>query len=60
MNNREIRKQAKNKGVRLWEIAEMLGITDSTFSKKLRRELPQEEQDIILAISKEKRRWKNN
>ena len=48
--NQKIREAAKEKGVRLWEIAEKLGITDGTFSVKLRHELEDEEQQHILNI----------
>lgn len=50
MKNKEIRTAAKTAGVRLWQIAEVLGINDGNFSRKLRRELPQEEKTKILAI----------
>ncbi len=50
MENITIRKAAKEAGVPLWEIAERYGVTDSTFSRKLRRELPKEEQDKLLSI----------
>lgn len=50
MKNERIRAAAKETGVRLWEIAERVGITDSNFSRKLRRELPDTEQDRLLAI----------
>jgi len=49
MCNLEIREAAKKKGVKLWEIAYALGVTDSTFSRKLRRELPEKERTRILA-----------
>lgn len=48
--NSEIRDYAKSHGVHLWEIAEMLGIWDSNFTRKLRRELPAEEQQHIVAL----------
>ncbi|MBQ9733757.1 MAG: hypothetical protein IJV74_05950 [Clostridia bacterium] len=48
--NDKIRKEAKAKGVKLWQIAESLGITDCTFSRKLRHELPETEQQNILSI----------
>ena len=38
--NNEIKSRAKEKGVRLWEIADEIGLIDSSFSRKLRRELP--------------------
>lgn len=50
MHNKEIRAAAKNAGICLWEIAEAYGINDGNFSRKLRKELPQEEKDKILAI----------
>ena len=46
----KIREYAKHASVCLWEIAEQLGINDGNFSRKLRRELPQEEKEKILAI----------
>lgn len=51
--NQEIRKEAKRAGVRLWEIAERLGMNDGNFSRKLRRELNQEERNKILTIISE-------
>lgn len=51
MKNTDIRKEAANQGVKLWQIADKLGITDSYFSKKLRKELPQEEKKIRLIIT---------
>lgn len=51
--NKEIRSSAKASGVLHWEIAEKLGIQDSAFSRKLRRELPPEERDKILGIINE-------
>ena len=50
MSNREVRSHAIEKGVLLWMVAEALGISDSSFSRKLRRELPEEERERILAI----------
>lgn len=48
--NKQIREAAKSAGVKLWEIAAKVGITDSNFSRKLRRELSQAETARILAI----------
>lgn len=50
MNNKAIREYAAKKGIRLWQIANRLGITDSTFSRKLRLELAQDDQKKILDI----------
>lgn len=48
--NTDIRKYASNNHVMLWEIAEALGIADCNFSRKLRRELPNEEKARIISI----------
>ena len=57
--NREIRDLIQNKRIRYWEVAAALNTTDSTLSKKLRRELPNEEKEkiknIIEQISKASR-----
>ena len=48
--NQKIREAAKEKGVTFWRIAERLGVNDGNFSRKLRRELADEEQQRILNI----------
>lgn len=50
MENKKIREEARNCGVKLWQIAERLGINDGNFSRKLRRELPAAEQERIIAV----------
>lgn len=50
MCNKEIREAARKAGIRLWQVAEVYGINDGNFSRKLRRELPQEEKHKILEI----------
>lgn len=50
MKNLDIRQAASKAGIRLWRISEELGITDSAFSKKLRRELPAAEKEKIFEI----------
>lgn len=49
----EIRRTAAAAGVKLWQVADALGIADSSFSRKLRKELPAAEQEKILEIIKE-------
>lgn len=51
--NRCIREAAKKAGILLWQIAERYGINDGNFSRKLRKELPQDERDKILGIINE-------
>ena len=48
MKNIRIREEAKNRNVPLWRIAEANGMADYAFSRKLRHELPQDEQDKII------------
>jgi len=48
--NSDIKKRAKLCGVRLWEIAEQLKINDGNFSRRLRRELTEDEKKKIFAI----------
>lgn len=53
MNNQDIRRTAAGAGVKLWQIAEALGIADCSLSRKLRRELPPEEKQKIFGIIRE-------
>lgn len=58
MKNKDIREVAKQAGVCLWQIAERLGMNDGNFSRKLRRELNQEEREKIMGIIAELEREK--
>lgn len=48
--NDEIRLAAATAGVRLWQIADALGIADSSFSRKLREDLSEADKETILDI----------
>ena len=48
--NQDIRSRAKARGVMLWEIAAELGVNDGNFSRKLRRELPDDLKTEIYSI----------
>jgi hypothetical protein len=50
MKNIDIRTEVKSAGLRLWQIADGLGIDDSRFSRKLRHELPEAEKQRIRDI----------
>lgn len=50
MANTDIRNATYSKGLKLWQVAEAYGINDGNFSRKLRKELPQDEKVKILAI----------
>ena len=49
-SNKDIRAAAAAAGVFLWQIAEAIGVTDGTFARKLRRELPDDEKAEILQV----------
>ena len=54
--NRDIRLAVADEGFYLWQLAAELGITDGTLSKKLRRELSEnEKQDCFAAIERMKK-----
>ena len=48
--NKDIKVKARKSGVLIWEIADRLGIADTTMSRKLRRELPDSEKQEIFKI----------
>ncbi|MBR6313404.1 MAG: hypothetical protein IKR49_02045 [Clostridia bacterium] len=50
MANLTIRKFAKEKNVPLWAVADALGISEPTMTRKLRHELEPEETEKILAV----------
>ena len=50
MANQDIRMLLKSNRIYLWEVAQLYGCTESTLSKKLRNELPQQEKEKIIKI----------
>lgn len=50
MKNYEIKVELMKRGMKQYELAELLGIADSALSRKLRNELPDEEKQRILEI----------
>ncbi len=50
MKNQDIRNEIKAAGLKLWQIAEKLGINDGNFSRLLRRELSAEKKTEIRSI----------
>ena len=49
MHNDEIRKAIDDAGLRYWQVAEELGVADTTFTKWLRKELPDEKRSQVMA-----------
>lgn len=58
--NTDIRKAAKEKGVRFWEVANATDISEPTMTRKMRVELPTEEKQRILSIIDELAAEKEN
>ena len=50
MKNNDIRKLIENSNMKYWEVAYKLGMTDATFSKKLRFELSKDLKQRIKNI----------
>ena len=48
MTNENIRRAMKDNGVFQWQVAEALKISEGSFCRKLRHELPEKEQVHIL------------
>lgn len=51
--NEDIKNIAKENNIRLWRVAERLGVSDSNFSRMLRYKLSKEDRKKILEIIKE-------
>ena len=55
MCNPANRKKIKDAGLRHWMVADTLGISEGTFCKMLRKELPEERsREVLEAIEKTK------
>ena len=58
MNNKIIRSTLKESNMKQWELADILGISEQTLVRRLRYEIPQEEQErianLIMEASNEK------
>lgn len=50
MNNDLIKAEARRWAVPLWQIAEQIGISEATMTRRLRKELSQEETDKMFDI----------
>ena len=47
MHNKDLRDEFRIANVRQWEVAEAIGISEMTFVKWLRRELPEEKKKLV-------------
>jgi len=50
MNNQDIRQEIKEASLKYWQVADAYGCADGTFSRKLRKELPECEKQRIRQI----------
>ena len=50
MKNVDLRNYAHQKGVMLWQIAQALGVSEPTMTRKLRNELSPDEKDEFIQI----------
>ena len=48
--NVELRDAMQNSGLFQWQIAERIGVSEATFSRMLRHELPPEQKAAILRV----------
>ena len=53
MSGAEIKKTILDNGLKLWQVAYALGITDGNFSRKLRKDFTESETEQIFAIIEE-------
>lgn len=53
MYNKDVRAYAKEKGVKLWQIAKAMGISEPTMTRKLRAELPEQDKQTFRRIINE-------
>lgn len=50
MKNKPIKDALEHQGIKQWQLADALGVNETTLCKRLRHELPDEERDRILEI----------
>ena len=48
--NKDIRLAVKENGVKMWQLADKMGIADTTLCRRLRKELPEDQKRRILEI----------
>lgn len=50
MTNKKIRIAMIEHNLKQWELADLLGIDESVFCRKMRKELPEDEQNRIVSL----------
>lgn len=56
MTNQKVKKALKENRVTQWRLADLMGISEFTLSKKFRYELPRKEQESMIALIKKEAR----
>lgn len=51
--NEDIRRAMGARGIKQWRVAEALKMDEGNFSRKLRKELPEEEKEQLLKLIEE-------
>ncbi len=54
MNNLKVKIEMTKRNLKQWQVANLLGISESVFSRKMRNELSKEEQEKIIDVIKRK------
>lgn len=50
MSGADIKKRIKGAGLKVWQVAKAYGVTDATFSRKLRNDFDEESTKRVLDI----------
>lgn len=50
LNNQKVRFALLENNMKQWELADLMGISEAVLSRRLRKELPEEEQERIVAL----------
>ena len=53
MSGTEIKQKIKSANLKLWQVAHAFGVTDATFSRKLRFDFNERDTQRVLAIIQE-------
>ncbi len=48
--NVDVRKRAKKAGVYLWQIAAAIGVSETTFNRRMRVEMPEAEKEQVKKV----------
>ncbi len=48
--NLDVREQAKKAGVYLWQIAAAIGVSEPTFNRRMRVEMPENEKERVKQV----------